>query len=452
MNETKKKITPELAAGFRDYLPEDMIPRQKMLDTIRDTFELFGFVPLDTPAIEKEEILTGGDEDFRMRIFRTNVQMGFDKLAMRFDLTVPLARVIAQYPNEIKKPFKRYQVGKVWRAEKPQAGRFREFIQFDADIVGSHNMIADAEIIALMYETLTALGLTHFLIRVNNRKILNGLSDYAGFSHDQIVSVLRSIDKLDKQGWDAVREELQKPVTEEGSGLNDEQVRCIRTFLDIHGNNQQEMISMILSEMSNASSAQEGAYELQKILYAVRALGVPDDKWSIDLSVARGLGYYTGPVFETILTDYKEIGSVFSGGRYDDLVDRFGSVSVPATGASVGVDRLFAAMEKLGKIEKSKAISDVIILNFDTECEDYIQSVATMLRHDGINTEIYFGNDTMLKGQLSYVLNLEIPVVLIAGSSEKEKKTVQIKNVVTRKQNEVLFENITSEVRTILNV
>ena len=177
MEKKENKITPELASGFRDYLPEDMIPRQRMFDTIRGVFERFGFIPLDTPALEKEEILTGGDENFRMHIFKTNVKVGEEKLALRFDLTVPLARVIAQYPNEIKKPFKRYQVGPVWRAEKPQAGRFREFTQFDADIVGSASMMADAEIISVMYETMTALGISNFLIKVNNRKILNGLAE-----------------------------------------------------------------------------------------------------------------------------------------------------------------------------------------------------------------------------------------------------------------------------------
>ena len=200
-----KYINPELAGGFRDYLPEDMIPRQKMFDTIRDVFERFGFVPLDTPGLEKEEILTGGDPNFRMQIFRAGLRAGDEGLALRFDLTVPLARVVSAYGDKLERPFKRYQIGKVWRGEKPQAGRFREFVQFDADIVGSNKTSADAEIVALIYETLTALGLSRFFINVNNRKILNGLTSLVGFELTSNAEVLRIIDKLDKIGWDGVK-------------------------------------------------------------------------------------------------------------------------------------------------------------------------------------------------------------------------------------------------------
>src|SRR3989344_3661065 len=191
-----KYINPELAGGFRDYLPEDMIPRQRMFDTIRGVFERFGFVPLDTPGLEKEEILTGGDPNFRMQIFRAGLRAGEEGLALRFDLTVPLARVISAYGDKLEKPFKRYQIGKVWRGEKPQAGRFREFVQFDADIVGSNKTSADAEIVSLIFETLRKLGLERFVIRVNNRKILNGLADFVGFESSKIPGVLRLIDKL----------------------------------------------------------------------------------------------------------------------------------------------------------------------------------------------------------------------------------------------------------------
>lgn len=452
MEMKKKRITPEVAAGFKDYLPEDMIPRQRMLDTIRGVFERFGFVPLDTPAIEKEEILTGGEENFRMQIFRTNVQVGWDTLALRFDLTVPLARVIAQYPNEVKKPFKRYQVGKVWRAEKPQAGRYREFIQFDADTVGSSSMMADAEIVAIMYATMKALGVNDFRIRVNNRKVLNGLPAFAGFPEEKIADVLRTIDKLDKQGWESVREELCNSVEKEGCGLGEKSADEIKRFLDIRGSSNENILTEVEKLMGSVPVVMEGVRELRAIVENVTVLGVPDDMWAIDLSVARGLGYYTGPVFETILTKLPNFGSVFSGGRYDGLVERFSDVSIPATGASVGVDRLFAAMQELGLISAQKTVTQVIILNFDAKCEGYVQEIATFVRDGGVSAEIYFGNESTIKGQLAFALNAEVPVIIIAGSNEKEKGTVQVKDPRARTQDEVRKEELLSKLREVLKM
>jgi len=335
-------IEPKLASGFKDYLPEDMIPRQEMFDKIRAVFENFGFVPLDTPGLEKDEIITGGDPDFKMNVWHASIKDDSEKMALRFDLTVPLARVIAGNPD-IKKPFKRYQIGKVWRGERPQAGRYREFVQFDADIVGSASILADAEIIAIMNATMIALEIPNFLIRINNRKILNGLAEYADFSSDKNSAVLRSIDKLDKQGWDKVSAEL----CDAKIGLTSEQAEAIKKFVDLRADTPTETLNAAEVLMARSPTAMSGIIELREIVDAVRAMGVPDNRWKIDLSVARGLGYYTGPVFETVLTDILEIGSVFSGGRYDGLVSKFSAQSVPATGASVGVDRLFAALSKL---------------------------------------------------------------------------------------------------------
>lgn len=455
--EKERKITPQLAAGFRDYLPEDMIPRQEMFDMIRSVFERFGFVPLGTPVLEIESILTGGDPNFKMNIFKTNVQMDFDKLSMRFDLTVPLARVIAQYQNEIKRPFKRYQVGPVFRAEKPQAGRFREFFQFDADIVGSASMMADAEIVAIMYTTMNALGVENFRIRVNDRKILNGLAEYAGYSAEKNVDVLRVIDKLDKQGWEAVRGELMSTEIAEGEerggpGLSPKQADAIKQFLDLRGNTQEEVLSEVAKLMETSPSAKEGIQELSEVLKSIRSLGVPDEAWVIDLSVARGLGYYTGPVFETVLLDLPEIGSVFSGGRYDGLVERFGYLSVPATGASVGVDRLFAALEKLGKLKKQKSIAKVMVLNFDDTAEQYVQEVATLLRNSDIPTEVYLGNERKLRDQLGFAATAEIPVVIIAGGTEAERGTVQIKDMKRgEQQKDVDKSEIVVKIKTVLS-
>ncbi len=439
-------IEPRLAGGFRDYLPKDMIPRQIMFDTIRKTFERFGFLPLDTPGIEREEILTGGDLDFKKQIFRaSNSGSGDSDLALRFDLTVPLARVIASYPNEITRPFKRYQTGKVWRGERPQAGRFREFIQFDADIVGSKSSMADAEIISLMYETMTALGFSEFVIRVNNRKILNGLAEYAGFSPDESGNVLKAIDKLDKIGWDGVREELLRThgdLNNPGVGLDKAQSDAIKQFLDIKGESQEEILQSAETLMSNSAQAKEGVSELKEISSYVKALGVPAEHWKVDLSVARGLGYYTGPVFETTLTNLPSIGSVFSGGRYDDLVARFSPTTIPATGASVGVDRLYAAMEKLGAITAKTTVTQVMALDFSAECRLIVQEIVGNLRRAGISTEIYLGPEITLKGQLSFAVKQEIPFVIIIGGNEKQSGKATLKNLSERTQVEVAFGDV----------
>lgn len=454
--EKKKKITPELAAGLRDYLPEEMIPRQQMFDIIRSVFERFGFVPLGTPALEIESILTGGDPNFRMNIFKTDVQMGRDKLCLRFDLTISLARIIAQYQDRIKLPLKRYQTGPVWRAEKPQAGRYREFFQFDADIVGSSSMMADAEIVAIMYETMKALGVENFQVRINNRKILNGLAMYAKYSPEKNVDVLRIIDKLDKQGWDIVRRELMSTSVVEGEqrggpGLSSVEVDAIKKFLDLRGNTQKEILSNVSELMKESTQAQEGIKELSEILENVKSLGVPDNAWAIDLSVARGLGYYTGPVFETTLIDLPEFGSVFSGGRYDDLVERFSSVSVPATGASVGVDRLFAALEKLGKLKKVQSIAQVMVTNFDISATYYVQEIAGLLRSANIPTEIYFGNESKLRDQLGFAKTLEIPVVIIIGGDEMKQNTVQIKDMKRGKQETIDKSEIVAKIISVIS-
>jgi histidyl-tRNA synthetase len=443
----KKTINPELAGGFKDYLPEDMIPRQKMFDVIRSTFELFGFLPLDTPGIEKESVLTGGDDNFKMMMFKANLKEDEDEgLALRFDLTVPLARVISLYGDKIEKPFKRYQTGKVWRGEKPQAGRFREFVQFDADIVGTVRMSADAEIISLMFETLNALKIDRFLIKINNRKILNGLSSFAGYDQSLNVEVLRSIDKLDKIEWKGVAKELT------GKGLNETQLNKLEKFINLKGESAEEILVNLSVLMACSPEALVGINELRQVVDNLKALNVPENFWQIDLSVARGLGYYTGPVFETILLDLPNIGSVFSGGRYDDLVSRFGKQNISGVGASIGVDRLFAALEKLSLIKKEKSVTKVLVLNFDESAEKYCQEVVSSIRKSGVAAELYLGKETMLKSQLAYALKQEIPLVVIAGGSEMEKQMVQIKDLDKRIQEEVSFDQVTETVKRMLTL
>jgi histidyl-tRNA synthetase len=441
----KGAVSPAVPSGFRDYLPKDMIPRQWMLDTIRETFELFGFLPLDTSGIEFEDVLTGKDPDFKMEIYRASLKRKFSKLALRFDLTVPLARVVSLYPSEITRPFKRYQMGKVWRGEKPQAGRFCEFMQFDADIVSSSLMSADAEIVSLIYATLTNLGVTDFVIKVNNRKILNGLSEYVGYDPLLSKDVLRVIDKLDKIGWAGCAEELVDVFNP-----TEPQLAKLRAFLDLRSGSNEQILDDVSNLLNCSQIALQGVAELREINAFVDALGVPREAWQIDLSVARGLGYYTGPVFETILHKLPSIGSVFSGGRYDDLVSRFGSEDIPATGASVGVDRLFEALSILNLLPQKNTTTSVVVLNFDKNAEAYCCKVVGNLRQAGIASELYLGKEQSIKGQLAYALKQNVPAIVIAGGRESESSTVQLKDTRRKTQVTVSVDKLAEAVKAII--
>lgn len=432
-------IDPGLPKGFRDYLPEEEITRQNMIDTIRSVFERFGFIPLNTPAIERKEILTGGDDHFGMHIFTTGIDGDKEKLALRFDLTVPLARVVSEHQNEIQKPFKRYQIGTVWRGESPQAGRYREFTQCDADIVGSANILADSEIIALMHETLSGLDVGPFRIRVNNRKVLNALASYAGFSKERLPSVLRVVDKIEKQGWKKVQGELLK------EGLLTGQTKKIQDILEIQNSDKEKMLNEARDLLGKES--REGISELQECMGYLETFGVPEESWVFDFSVARGLGYYTGIVFESILINLPELGSVMSGGRYDNLVSRFSSQSVPATGVSLGIDRLFAGVRSFKGYKAKKSVSRVLILNFDPESEKTCVEALSAIRKAGIPSEIYLGNEKTMKGQLGYALKREIPFVLIIGSDERKQGIAQLKDLSKRTQNSIPLSSLGKEIR-----
>ncbi len=441
-------IEPKLPGGFKDYLPEDMIPRQKMLDTIRNVFERFGFSPLSTSAVEKTDVLTGGDQNFKKQIYGIVSQGGDEnELSLRFDLTVPLARVMAASAGTLKKPFKRYEMGRVWRGERQQAGRYREFMQCDADIVGSDKLSSDAEIIALMTETMRALGFLKFVIRINNRKILNALAEYAGFEAWKTEPVLRALDKLDKQSWNDVAVEL---ADKKGAYLSAEQIEAIRKFVELKGSTAKSMLEKAEKLMGENNGANEGIKELESITDYLKMLEVPDDVWAIDFSVARGLGYYTGTIFETILTELPQIGSVFSGGRYDNLIERFGSAAIPAVGTSVGIDRLFAAMEQLNLVKKERSVTEALFLNFDEAGEKDVIKNSVALRAEGLNAEFYAGGEENLKGQLAYAVAMEIPVVVIIGATESSKGTALIKDMNARTQEEVKQKDLPSRVKEIL--
>jgi histidyl-tRNA synthetase len=421
-------VEPRLSRGLRDLLPDQMLARQRMVDTIRRVYELYGFVPLNTPAVEFLDVLSGSaGQETQQSIFRvTNPEN--EALGLRFDLTVPLARVIAQY-KDLPRPFRRYQVSPVWRADKPDKGRYREFTQFDLDSVGVESEVADTEIIAGMCDTLSALNVGRYLVRFSSRAVLNLLLDFAGIPADQGADVFRVLDKLDKVGIEKIRLELMQGYKDEsgdtirGVGLTKDQVAKIEKFLAIKGT-RREVLDQLREIFDPA-----GLANVQAISDHLYSLGYDDDRVSLDLSIARGLAYYTGPVFEAILLDAPQFGSVFGGGRYDNLVMRFLGEAIPAVGASIGVDRLLAALTHLGTIGKDKATARVLVVNMDPALTDDYLHMTWELRRAGIPTELYIGTAKGPGKQLKYADQYEIPIVLLYGSNEKQQGIVTIKDM-----------------------
>ena len=405
-----------------------------MIATIQGVYELYGFVPISTPAIEQLRVLSGsGGAEASASIFRVQGPED-DLLGLRFDLTVPLSRLIAQYP-ELTRPFRRYQVGPVFRADKPGPGRFREFTQFDLDSVGVPSEIADTEIIAGMCDTLTALACGPFRVRFSSRRVLNLLMPLAGIDQGLAADVFRVLDKLDKIGIEKIRKELttgykdESGDTIEGVGLNMDQVRLIEKFLAIQGASRDEVLAGLRDVFSGVSGSAEAIDELARISSHLASLGYHEDRAVIDLSIARGLAYYTGPVFEAVLVDAPEFGSVFGGGRYDDLVMRFLGERVPATGASIGVDRLLAALVKLGRTGKQRATAHVLVTAIDPALTSDYLAMTYELRRAGVPAEMYLGAEKGLGKQIKYADKCGIPLVLIYGSDEKAKGTVTLKDL-----------------------
>jgi len=408
-----------------------MLARQQMIDTIRGVYELYGFVPLNTPAVEFLDVLSGSaGKETQQSIFRVTNPEG-EALGLRFDLTVPLARVIAQY-KELPRPFRRYQVSPVWRADKPDKGRYREFTQFDLDSVGTESEIADTEILAGMADTLDALKVGRYLVRYSSRGVLNLLLEFAGIGHQQGIDVLRVLDKLDKVGPQKVRLELMTGYKDEsgdtisGVGLSAAQVDKIESFLAIKGT-RREVVAQIRELFAGLSSA--AIDNVDRISSHLYSLGYADDRVSLDLSIARGLAYYTGPVFEALLTDAPQFGSIFGGGRYDGLVLRFLGEKVSATGASIGVDRLLAALVHLGRAGQQRATAKILVTNMDKSLEDEYLAITFQLRRAGIPTEMYLGTEKGIGKQLRYADQTGVPIALRLGSTEKERGVVTLKDM-----------------------
>ena len=431
----KKKVKPQLLKGFRDYPPSEQIARERMIGKVRDVFELMGFLPLQTASLEFAEALLGPhyNQDSLAELFGFCGPDEVD-MALRYEFTLSLARYVASNP-ELPLPFRRYQYGNVWRVDKPGPGRFREFMQFDIDIVGTKNLLADSEIIAAMVTTFEQLGIKSFVVRYSTRKILNGLIEYAKIEPDKAQDVMRVIDKLEKQGRDAVIAELGSGRTDKsgdkinGLELTTDQIGQLESFLDIAQTKGEDALAEAERLLGKIVVSEEGINELRQIQSYLKNMQVDPSKVEIDLTIVRGLGYYTGPVFETSLLDLPEYGSVFSGGRYDNLVDRFLGRSIPATGSSIGIDRLLAALIELKALKLERATSKVLVTVMDRErLPDYLK-ILRQLRIEGIPSEIFSGDTKNLTKQIKYGDKVGIPFVVIAGSEEFDAGKVTVKNL-----------------------
>jgi histidyl-tRNA synthetase len=433
-------VEPRVSRGLRDLLPDQMLARQTMIDKIRAVYESYGFVPLSTPAIEYLDVLSGSaGVEAQQSIYRVS-NPDEEALGLRFDLTVPLARVVAQY-KDLPTPFRRYQVSPVWRYDKPGLGRFREFTQFDLDSVGTESEIADTEIIAGMCDSLSALvDADGYLVRFSSRAVLNLLLDFAKIEHDRAVDVFRVLDKLDKVKIEKVRLELMNGYKDEsgdvirGLGLNKDNVDRIEEFLAVQSRSRRDVVAQLRELFKTVEGSAAQIDIIERISNHLYALGYEDDRVSLDLSIARGLAYYTGPVFEAILTEAPAAGSVFGGGRYDDLVMRFLGTRIPAVGASLGVDRLLAILTDLGKVDKRRSTARVLIANIDPALTDDYLQMTWELRRNGVPAELYLGTAKGMGKQLKYADVYDIPIALLYGSNEKQQGLVTLKDMVVGRE------------------
>ena len=425
--ENIKRVEPRTLSGFMELLPQDQIKFNEMLDIIKKTYELYGFLPEETPIIESSEVLlakAGGETEKQIYSFRK----GDKDLSLRFDLTVPLAKYVAQYYNDLTFPYRRYQIGKVFRGERAQKGRYREFYQCDIDIIGDGKLsiINDAEIPSVIYTTFKNLGFDNFIIKINNRKILNGLFDELNISQKK-TEILIIIDKLEKIGMEAVKEELRK--LELSNGI----INKIEEFFKIDGTTDEKLEK--LEQLGfNSYIFKEGLQELKEVVKYVRLFNVEEKNFTVDLTIARGLDYYTGTVYETNLVGYESIGSICSGGRYENLASYYTKKNLPGVGISIGLTRLFYNLKELGLLNTTKkSISKVGIIPMDSEFEEAV-NISNLLRENNIPNEIY-KEDSKIKNKFSYANNLDIPYVIIIGQEEKEKGMFTIKNMITGDQN-----------------
>ncbi len=434
-------VTPRTLSGFMELLPAQQQQLERMMDILRTTYSRYGFTPLDTPVIEASEVLLAkGGGETEKQIYR--FQKGDADLALRFDLTVPLAKYVALHGNDLAFPFRRYQIGKVYRGERAQRGRFREFYQADIDIIGDGKLdiTNEAEIPSIIYQTFTALGLTRFQIRVNNRKILNGFYAMLGLT-DRSGDIMRTVDKLDKIGPHKVRACLMDDV-----GLTAEQAEEIMRFISITGSNDQ-VLSALEGYRSRHELFDQGLDELTTVTRYLAAFGVPEVNFAVDLTIARGLDYYTGTVYETTLLDYPKIGSVCSGGRYDNLAEYYTDRQLPGVGISIGLTRLFYVLGEQGLLNPSlpTAPADVLILPMTQDLTPAIQ-LATRLRGAGVRTQLYT-EQKKFKAKMNYADKLGVPYVVFLGDDEIAAGLVACKDMTSGEQTKLPFDATLSRIQ-----
>lgn len=416
------RIKPHTLSGFMELLPAPQTQLRAIMKVLRETYSLYGFTPIDTPVIEAADVLLAkGGGETEKQIYRFT--KGDSDLALRFDLTVPLAKYVALHYGQLAFPFRRYQIGKVYRGERAQRGRFREFYQADIDVIGDGALdpANEAEMPAVICEVFRRLGIERFVIRINNRKVLNGLFDRFGLS-ENASGVMQTIDKLEKIG----REKVEHILT---------------TDYAVSADSAKALMDVIESGDPYALRGQnalldEGLDELEKVTGLLAGFGVPADKWKLDLTIARGLDYYTGTVYETQLLDYPELGSVCSGGRYDDLAGYYTDKKLPGVGVSIGVTRLFYVLQEQGLLndEIATAPCDALVIPMGEDQLGYAAAVATELRAAGVRTQVYL-ESKKIKAKFGYADKLSVPFAVVLGSDEQEKQTVSLKDLATGTQN-----------------
>ncbi len=422
------KVSPRTLSGFMELLPEQQMKMERMMEILRQSYSVYGFTPLDTPIIESAEVLLAkGGGETEKQIYR--FMKGESDLALRFDLTVPLAKYVAGHYGELTFPFRRYQIGKVYRGERAQRGRFREFYQADIDVIGDGKLdiINEAEIPAIIYNTFSKLGITKFKIKVNNRKILNGFYAMNGMS-ERAGDIMRTVDKLDKIGAEKVRQLLIDDVK-----MLPCKAENVLDFMAICGSND-EVIAALERYRGMDVTFDQGLDELKTVTGYLAAFGVPEENFAVDLTIARGLDYYTGTVYETEMTEHPEIGSVCSGGRYDNLAEYYTDKQLPGVGISIGLTRLFYVLNEQGLLsdEIVTAPCDALVIPM-TEDAGFAISAATALRAGGVRTQLY-GEKKKFKAKMSYADKLKVPFVVLVGEDEINEGVLSVKNMQTGEQ------------------